>query len=61
VAALLAESACRGAAYNVRINVAALDDKSLGKPLADEATALVARAAIAAAEATAAVERGIGG
>ena len=61
VAALLAESACRGAAYNVRINVAALDDKSLGAPLAAAATALVARAAAAAVAATAAVERAIGG
>ena len=60
VAALLAESACRGAAYNVRINVASLDDRSLGAPLATEAVALVARAAKAAAEATAAVERGVG-
>ena len=61
VAALLAESACRGAAYNVRINVASLDNRSLGTPLADEAMALVARATKAAAAATAAVERGIGG
>ena len=60
VAALLAESGCRGAAYNVRINVASLDDRSLGAPLATEAVALVARAAKAAAEATAAVERGVG-
>lgn len=59
VAALLAEAACRGAAYNVRINVAALDDKSKGQALVDEAKALVERAAKHAAATTAAVERAI--
>ena len=59
VAALLAEAACRGAAYNVRINVAALEDRGRGAPLVDEARALVERASRFAAEAVAAVERAI--
>ena len=57
VAALLAEAACKGAAYNVRINVAALDDKLPGAPLVEEARRLVATASRHAAETIAAVER----
>ena len=60
VAALLAEAACKGAAYNVRINVASLEDKSQGAPLAEEARTLVARTSELAARAVAAVERAIG-
>jgi glutamate formiminotransferase/formiminotetrahydrofolate cyclodeaminase len=41
IAALLAEAACRGADYNVRVNVAALDDPSKGKQLASESGQLV--------------------
>jgi glutamate formiminotransferase/formiminotetrahydrofolate cyclodeaminase len=59
VAALLAEAACRGAAYNVRINVAALEDKSKGQPLVEEAQQLVERASRHAAATSAAVERAI--
>ncbi|MBI2797205.1 MAG: glutamate formimidoyltransferase [Gemmatimonadetes bacterium] len=60
VAAILAEGGCRGAAYNVRINVASLAGDKRGAPLAAEAKALVARCSAAAERATASVERGIG-
>jgi len=59
VAALLAHAACRGAAYNVRINVASLDDKSRGAPLIADVMEVVARTQRFADEATAAVEAAI--
>jgi glutamate formiminotransferase/formiminotetrahydrofolate cyclodeaminase len=59
VAALLAEAACKGAAYNVRINVASMADKAAGRPLADEAARLVHECASAAIDAIAAVELAI--
>ncbi|MFN2397383.1 MAG: glutamate formimidoyltransferase [Gemmatimonadaceae bacterium] len=40
VAALLAGAACRGAAYNVIVNVASLSDRNAGKALEEEVEAL---------------------
>ena len=56
VAALLAEAACRGAAYNVRINVASLEDKSRGANLVEEVKALVSRTASLAKDVATRVE-----
>jgi glutamate formiminotransferase/formiminotetrahydrofolate cyclodeaminase len=43
VAALLADAGCKAAAYNVRINIASIDDRSRGEHLVREALELVAR------------------
>ncbi|MEO7086356.1 MAG: glutamate formimidoyltransferase [Gemmatimonadaceae bacterium] len=60
VAALLAEAACRGAVYNVRINISSLDDKSLGDRLIAEANQILAQTKAYVEAATAAVEKAIG-
>jgi glutamate formiminotransferase/formiminotetrahydrofolate cyclodeaminase len=60
VAALLADAACRGAVYNVRINIAGLDDKSRGSGLVAEASQLLAKTRSLVDQATAAVEAAIG-
>jgi len=60
VAALLAEAGCKGAVLNVRINVASLDDKSLGAGLLEEAKQLVAQTSARARFAIDAVDKTIG-
>jgi len=60
VAALLADAAARGAAYNVLINVAAMPDRRAGEPLAGEASRLVEESGRDAERARAAVETSIG-
>jgi glutamate formiminotransferase/formiminotetrahydrofolate cyclodeaminase len=59
VAALLAHAACKGAAYNVRVNVQALDDKSKGESLAREAQKLVKEASDLVARVSETVERAL--
>ena len=59
VAALLAHAAARGAAYNVRVNVQAMDDKSKGEPLAREAAELVTKAGELEERTTAIVEKAL--
>ncbi|MFI5227942.1 MAG: cyclodeaminase/cyclohydrolase family protein, partial [Gemmatimonadales bacterium] len=60
VAALLADAACRGAVYNVRINISSLDDRSRGAGLVEEANQLLAQTRAAVERATAAVDAAIG-
>ena len=57
VAALLAEAACKGAVYNVRINVSSMSNKSLGQGLLEESKQVMARTAAAARKVEALVER----
>jgi len=59
VAALLAHAAAKGAAYNVRVNIQALEDKSKGQALAREAEQLAKKAAELADRTTAVVERAL--
>jgi glutamate formiminotransferase/formiminotetrahydrofolate cyclodeaminase len=57
VAALLAQAACRGAVYNVRINVTAMTDRSLGAQLLSRAAEHLERASRHADSTTALVEK----
>jgi glutamate formiminotransferase / formiminotetrahydrofolate cyclodeaminase len=59
VAALLAEAACRGAIYNVRINVGALDEKAKGARLLEESAKLLTLADERVNAVTTMVERNI--
>ncbi|NUS98440.1 MAG: glutamate formimidoyltransferase [Gemmatimonadaceae bacterium] len=61
VAALLAEAAARGAAYNVRNNVASLEDRSQGAALLEEIGRVLRETSEHARRAEAAVEKNIGG
>ena len=61
VAALLAEAACKGADYNVRVNVSALEDRSKGEHLARESTQLVKRVVDFAAKVADRVESSLSG
>lgn len=59
VAALLADAACKGAVYNVRINVSALEDKSKGGRLVEECGRLLSLASERANAVRTMVERAI--
>lgn len=61
VAALLAKAACKGAAYNVGVNVAAMRGKTVGKDLVAEASRLVAACNESASHAEEAVQKAISG
>ncbi|MHB1264917.1 MAG: glutamate formimidoyltransferase [Gemmatimonadaceae bacterium] len=60
VAALLAEAGARGAAYNVRINIASLEDTSRGAPLVTEIQQIMAGVHETAAKVDRLVEEKIG-
>jgi len=60
VAALLAEAGCKAAAYNVRVNVSSLDDRSRGEHLVIDARQQVERAVRSAQAVSKAVESTLG-
>jgi glutamate formiminotransferase/formiminotetrahydrofolate cyclodeaminase len=57
VGVLLAEAACKGAVYNVRINVTSMSDRALGEGLINESKQILARTAAAGRKVEAIVER----
>ena len=57
VAALLAEAACKGAAFNVQVNIAALEDREQGSALVREVMQLVERSSAVARQVTSLIER----
>lgn len=57
VAALLGAAACKGAAFNVQINVSSLHDRALGEPLVAEVRTLTERVTKAAARVESLVEK----
>ncbi|MFL5480712.1 MAG: glutamate formimidoyltransferase [Gemmatimonadaceae bacterium] len=59
VAALLAEAAAKGAGYNTRVNVRALEDRSRGQSLLQRADELVKQASALARQVAEAVERAL--
>ena len=61
VAALLAEAACVGASYNVRINVVALSDRKQGTPLTEAVNGVLEQTRDVVARALRLVERQIDG
>ena len=61
VAALLAQAACKGAAYNVRVNIQALEDKSRGQQLLREINELVRKTNELTEKTTSLVERALTG
>ncbi len=61
VAALLAAAACRGAAYNVRVNCIALDDPSAGDHLVSEVAGIVEQIGESSEKVQALVERALSG
>jgi glutamate formiminotransferase / formiminotetrahydrofolate cyclodeaminase len=60
VAALLANAGCKGAAYNVRVNISALNDRARGEHLVREVMELVQRTEARTEATTELVEKALG-